>query len=72
MQINDFPECGEDCIINMNNYKICLNQCDNGHITSNILLADIIKTQIIGESKVNCYNCKTNINKIYNRIFYKC
>ena len=32
------PECGGSCEININDYKINLDQCDNGHNFHNILI----------------------------------
>ena len=64
------PECGENCLIEIKDYKINLNKCDNKHNTDNILLDQYNKTQIIKEIK--CNNCNKNKSEIYNNQIYKC
>ena len=66
------PECGEDCLINMENYKINLSKCDNGHNKQNILLNEIKDIQKSFEEKINCNDCKKNISQTFNKTFYKC
>ena len=66
------PECGQDCIINLNEYKICFNQCDNGHCISNILIDEFNKTQKLQDSQKKCFNCNTIISNIYPGKLYKC
>ena len=66
------PICYENCRIKMNNYKINLYGCKNGHITNNILLEEFEETQIINESKVKCKNCNNTKSKVYNKEFFKC
>ena len=56
------PECGQYCTININDYKINLEQCDNRHSFSNILLDEFNNTQIIDESKIKCSNLKMIIS----------
>ena len=65
------PKCGENSIINFNNYKILINECKNGHETDNILLDEYEKTQIIDLSKIICEYCKKNNMSKYNK-FYRC
>ena len=67
------PKCFENCKINIEDYKIKLFDCKNGHENNNILLSEFKNTQIIDESNINCDNCKNiNKNKAYNKQFYKC
>ena len=66
------PKCGTNCIININDYKIDLNNCENSHIVSNILFKEFNDSQIIDKSKIICNDCKKNIFEIYNNQFYKC
>ena len=66
------PECGEDCIINIKDYKINLNQCDNGHNSNIILLSELDNIQKSEEAKINCNSCQKNISKTFDKIFYKC
>ena len=41
------PYCGENCIIDIKDYKINLNKCDNKHNINNILLDEFNNTQRI-------------------------
>ena len=63
----------EPARININNYKINLFDCKNGHNINNILLNEFENTQYIDESLIKCNKCQEN-NKFntYNHIFYKC
>ena len=55
------PECGEDCLMSVDNYKINLSKCDNGHNKKNILLNEIKDIQKPFEEKINCLDgLKTN------------
>jgi len=66
------PECGEPCLLKINDYKLNLLDCKNNH--ENILfLEEFNENQNINNSKINCDNCKIN-NKVnsYNNDFYKC
>ena len=69
------PTCKENCRISIQNYKIKLYECKNGHELNNILLDEYNNTQNINESNITCNNC----NKIHNNkidikedTFYKC
>ena len=66
------PTCGESCIIKINNYKITLNQCDNGH-NSEILLLDeyFNKVKKIDDSQIIC-ECNKKKSEVYNNQFFKC
>ena len=66
------PKCGEMCLINLNKYKIELNNCKNKH--KNIIpINDFDNTQNINESKIICDICKNNNKgKTFNNIFYIC
>ena len=67
------PECRENIILTLHNYKINLMDCRNGHNINNILLDEFEKTQIYDYSKIICNNCKINnkMNSSENE-FYKC
>ena len=70
------PTCKENCLINMDQYKIKLYECKNCHETNNILLDEFNDTQSIDAFKV-CNNCNKIFmneenNKECNNIFYKC
>ena len=58
------PYCREMCVIEINDYKINLNKCDNKHNINNILLDEFNNTQVIDEIK--CNNCDKNKLEIYN------
>ena len=67
------PTCQENTFINISNYKINLNQCQNGHILNNILFKDFNETQKIDISKIKCDICKIkNKSNTFNNDFYKC
>ena len=55
------PKCAENCLIIMDNYKITLNNCDNGHNTEKIFLKDFNNSQKVDSSKIKCNNCKESI-----------
>ena len=66
------PKCQKNCVINFENYKISLEECDNNHNTSNILFEEFEKTQLINQSKIKCEECTKNRTNIINNNFYKC
>ena len=67
------PECGENSIIKIENYKISLFGCKNKHEKKDISFFDFDKTQLIDESKIKCNICKdNNKSKSYKKQFYKC
>jgi len=67
------PECGENCLLNINDYKITLYECKNRHKLNNILLQEYNNTQNVDQSKIICDNCK-DVNKSisYDNKFYLC
>ena len=64
------PRCGEICIIFIEDYKINLIECYNGHYIGNILFNEFNETQIIKEKL--CYYCNKNRDETYQNQFYKC
>ena len=68
------PECKESCLINISNYIIDLNKCDNNHSFNKINFNKFIDTQEIDESKIICNNnkCKNTKKDSYQNHFYKC
>jgi len=66
------PKSGENCLINIYDYKISLNKCDKGHILSNILFNEYNEYQKINELKIICHDCRSNKNEAYDNKFYKC
>ena len=66
------PECKEICRIDINDYKIKLYGCKNGHI-NDLLIDEFENSQKIAQSKIICDNCKgNNKNDSYKNIFYLC
>jgi len=67
------PICFELCRFKIDDYKISLFGCKNGHEKKNILLKDFNNLQNIDESKIICDNCKKiTKSQAYNKNFYKC
>ena len=67
------PKCKENVRMNINEYKINLLKCINGHNMENILLDEFEETQNINLDEIVCNICKNNNKSIsYNNIFYKC
>ena len=67
------PKCKENTFININNYKINLNQCQNGHVINNILFKEFNETQNINISEIKCDICKIkNKSNTFNNDMYRC
>ena len=60
------PECGEICLIDINDYKIKLNKCSNKHSIENILLDEFNNLQNNNELNITCNNCNKNKNEQIN------
>ena len=52
------PECKEIIRIKIEDYKIILFDCKNGHIINNLTFDKFEESQIIDESKIICANCQ--------------
>ena len=69
------PICKKNCVIKLNKYKICLEECDEGHSTSNILIENIEdykNTQSIDQSRITCSYCNEKKSNTFENKFYKC
>ena len=67
------PECKEPCRIKLNDFKIKLYECCNGHINDGIKIDDFPKTQEINISLIVCEQCKIkNKGNTWNNEFYRC
>ena len=66
------PECGEICLIDINDYKLILSKCINKHSTENILLDEFNDLQNNKELNILCNECNKNRNEIYKNQLYKC
>ena len=68
-----YPLCGENCLINIKDYKIRLYECKNSHELNDISLNEYTNTQNINEENIICNNCNIKTkNKSYNKQFFKC
>ena len=74
MMLNEIicPECEENILIKIKDYKINLYDCKNGHKKDNISLNDFKNIVKIDISKIKCNRCENKINDIYNNEFYIC
>ena len=67
------PKCKELAFMKIENYKINLFGCKNGHKINGILLNEFENTQLIDFSKIICDNCqKCNKSNTSQNIFYRC
>ena len=65
------PECKENILININEYKINLYNCKNKHKYNDILISEY--NQNIDISRIICNKCKIkNKSNTYNNEIYKC
>ena len=67
------PQCQESTYIEINDFKIILHDCKNGHKSEEILFSEFEKMQNIDETKIICQQCK-NTNKAitFNNSFFRC
>ena len=67
------PECKEDIRLKINDYKIYLYDCKNGHQFDDILLNEFEDTQKINLTKIICNFCKVrNRGSTFDNEFYYC
>ena len=67
------PKCKESTRIKIEDYKIILFDCKNGHIIDNLTFDKFEESQIIDESKIICANCQqNNKSNTFGNEFYKC
>ena len=67
------PECKEPCRIKMENYKLKLYECVNGHVRNDIKIMDFENTQKVNESLIICDICKLkNKGNCPKDGFYRC
>ena len=66
------PECGESCKIKLEDFKIKLYECQNGHQNDNINLEQFDETQKIAKSKIKCNICNNIKDPSNNNKLYKC
>ena len=66
------PECGNICLIDINNYKIILNKCINKHSKEDILLNEFNDLQNNNKLNIVCSKCNKTRNEIYKNKLFKC
>ena len=67
------PKCKQQILIKFDDFKINLENCENGHDFNDLSMIDFIKKQNIDMSKIICNNCKeNNMANIYQNIMYYC
>ena len=67
------PKCFEHINLKINNYKISLLDCKNGHSINDIYFKDFINTQNTDLKKINCNICnQRNKSDAYNNEFFRC
>ena len=67
------PECSENILIEIKDFKIKLSECKNKHIINNILLTKFKETQKIDLNRIICEICnKNNKGNTHNNEFYIC
>ena len=65
------PDCGENILIKIKDYKIN-HECKNNHIKENILLNEYENSQKINLSNLLCNICSKSVANIFNNQFYFC
>ncbi len=67
------PECKEPCRFQIENYKVKLSNCKNGHLIENMKLKDFAKKQKINYANIICDSCKiANKGEAPNQQFNFC
>ena len=66
------PTCKESALISMEDYKIKIYGCKNGHIIDNIKIKDFEKTQYIEQSSISCHICNNLKSETKENKFFKC
>ena len=67
------PECKENILMNIEDFKINLYECKNNHIINNILINKYENTQKIDLNKIKCDECnENNKGNTHNNEFYIC
>jgi len=67
------PECYENILIEIDEYKMNFYNCKNNHKIDNLFLNEYENIEKIYLSKIICGNCKNkNMSETYNNEFYRC
>ena len=66
------PECKENCLININSYRVSLSNCPYGHNSNNLSINEFINSQYFDESLILCDECKNKKAMVFKNEFYFC
>ena len=66
------PDCYENLLLNIKDYKINLYNCKNNHKFNNILLTEFDGYLNLDISKIICHICKSNRSDLNNNEFLTC
>ena len=66
------PKCKENCLININSYKVSLSNCPYGHNANNLSINEFINSQYFDESLILCDECKNKKAMVFKNEFYFC
>ena len=67
------PICGENSRIKIENYKVNLFMCKNGHESKNLFLNEYVLAPELDQSKIKCDKCKINDKgNTFNNQFFIC
>ena len=66
------PYCNKYIHMDIENYKISLYGCENGHTKNDILLSEFKNTQFINFSKIFCGNCNKKRSNIFQNEMHRC
>ena len=67
------PICKENCLIEINDFKITFHKCKNDHISKDIYLHKFEETQTINLNEIICDICKNNNRgNTHENKFYIC
>ena len=66
------PKCKENCLININSYKVSLSNCPYWHNANNLSINEFINSQYFDESLILCDECKNKKAMVFKNEFYFC
>ena len=66
------PECKDNIIMDIKNFKINLSGCNHHHNKYNIILYSFEETQKIDLNEIKCDICDNNKGNTHNNEFYRC
>ena len=66
------PQCNENALMSIKDFKIIIHGCKNGHISENYQINEFNNTQFIDQSKIKCDLCENLKCEIIENKFYIC